>query len=448
MSKREPKWYIENKLKPPKAFFDWCYSKIHTYKWSNKSKAISTPERKGCYVIEKRLTKRSRLTFFDKYYSFAIILVTSKRIEIQSYGFWSSFKDGKQTIKMELTNFEQYANDEIVKIGKHYKGYDFGLVANYSGMGGAYTYTEWYRNNWEERIKKYSELQYIKFKKKIEPWELSHFYNYKFEIEFLQKINAKVLADEVQYPTYASNDGWSYGKNVDMRTITPKWLKENKTQLKNSCHSFMTYELKRRIEIRNGKVVPGIEKYLDYRAINKIPKAVGIISFQNWIIKNKVNLEEYFDYLSLLKDLQIPVNTKNLAMPKDLTAAHDNAVELLNQMEREISERKYAERSKRLKKLEKDIGQYKFLVPKKANDLIVEGKVLSHCVGGSRYVEGHRNGKLTILFIRTKDRPEEPYYTMEYNKRQIIQIRGKHNRDADDQVWNAAKEWLSQVKGD
>lgn len=43
---REASWYIENKLTPPKAFFDWCFSQIHTFKWSNKEKTILSSDRK------------------------------------------------------------------------------------------------------------------------------------------------------------------------------------------------------------------------------------------------------------------------------------------------------------------------------------------------------------------------------------------------------------------
>lgn len=202
-----------------------------------------------------------------------------------------------------------------------------------------------------------------------------------------------------------------------------------------------------RIRKRNGKVVPGIEKYLDYRDINKIPKCVGIISFQNWVIKNEVYMKDYYDYLSLLKDLDINVNTKNLTMPKDLEVAHDNAVELLNQMEREVSERKYTKRLKQIKKLEADVAGFSFIVPRKVNDLIKEGKALSHCVGGSNYIEKHREGKTTIVFVRKKGQLNKPFYTLEYQNNRIVQIRGKHNKNATNHIWEAANQWLEKLEG-
>ena len=113
--KKNADWYVEKKLIPPKSFFNWCESQIPIYKWSNKNEVIVSSDRKFGHVIEKRLTKNSRLTFVDKFYSFAIVLVTSKRIEVQSYGYWLDIIDGKESLESTLVNFEIFDNDECVK---------------------------------------------------------------------------------------------------------------------------------------------------------------------------------------------------------------------------------------------------------------------------------------------------------------------------------------------
>lgn len=444
MKKREPKWYIDNKLKPPKAFFDWCYSQIHTYKWSNKQKTILASDRKGCYVIEKRLTKNSKLTFNDKFYSFAIVLVTSKRIEIQSYCFWSEIVDGKQEIDMELVNFEQFANDQNIKVGSFGNpNYRFGLLPNYH-FSGPYTGTKFYPNNWRDKVKQISELKYLEFENCIDHYEIENIYKYRSEIEFSQKINAKRLAYEIMYPSHIIVRNKQH-KFIDMRTVTKKWLRENKQFFKNSSRSFREYELERRIKARNGKVVPGIEEYLDYREVELIPAGVGIVSFQNWIVKNKVDFDFYQDYLGVLKDLKITLDSKNLIMPKDLNAAHDNAVQLYNQIEREIQDKEYRKRKESLEKMEREIDEYAFKVPKELNELVTEGKVLHHCVGGSGYVERHKKGQTTIIFIRSKKQPYKPLFTMEYNSGHIIQIRGKHNQSPPEEVRQVANNWLQEV---
>jgi hypothetical protein len=342
---------------------------------------------------------------------------------------------------MRLINFEKFANDKHIKVTDQYGQYFvYGLSRNYY-FGGAYTDTIFYPNNWEEKLKKKSELRYLNFDNNYDI-DIERFYKYRREIEFAQKINASVLAEEIMYPRY-SYSACSITANVDMRTINEKWLRNNKRFFKNSKRSFMSYELENRIRARGGKVVPGIEKYIDYRDVNYIPKGIGLVRFQNWIIKNKIDFKYYRDYLSLLKDLKINVDSENLIIPKDLTKAHNNAVELLIQMKIEIEEKAYIERLKQAKNYETAFDGFSFIFPKELNDLVVEGKTLHHCVGGSNYVEGHKTGRTTIIFIRRSDEIDKPFYTMEFNHNQIIQVRGKHNKDATVDVNKAVDKWLA-----
>ena len=442
---REASWYIENKLTPPKAFFDWCFSQINTFKWSNKEKTILASDRKNCYVVEKRLTTRTRLTFFDKFYSFAIVLVTSKRIEIQSYAFWSSVEDGVQTIEYRLSNFEQFANDEHIKVTEQNDRFFYGLMSNYGGMSGAYTGTKFYSNNWKERVENLSELRFLKFST-LSRYDIENCYKHKKEIEFLQGIKANVLADEVMYPTYKYTRH-SCHKSVDMRTINEKWLKNNKKFFKNSNRSFLEFELEKRFKERRGKAVPGIEKYLDYRDVKKIPKGIGMIRFQNWMIKNDVNFSYYLDYLALLKDLNMELNSEKLIIPKDLVKAHDDAVNLLNLLRIEVEEKEYDRRLEVISKYETEIDDYAFVVPKKLNDLIIEGRELQHCVGASSYIENHKVGRTTIVFVRDKKAIEKPLYTLELSNGRIVQLEGRENKvEIPESAKIASEKWLKWTK--
>lgn len=435
--------YIDRKLRAPKKFFDWCYSQISTITWLNKKQTI-TSHRKNCKETVKRLTKKSNLNFFDKYYIFVIVLVTEKKIEIQSYIFYSRYNNGLQNIKYELYNFELFENNKHIQCRKDYfiNGYSLGLN-RISSMSGCYTGAKFYDNDFEEKIKTISELKYLTFKTDITIYDIYHCYKYKDEIEFLQKINARKLADDVMYPKY-DYQGSSIFKTVDMRTINKLWLRKNKRFFKNSDRDFMSFELEQRIKDRNGTVVTGIEKYLNYKDINHIPREIGIVRFQNWIIKNKIDFQYYKDYLSVLNDLKIELN-ENLICPKNLQKAHDEAVKLLNQLKREAEEKEYSNRLKKILKLEKEIDGYVFVVPKKIKELIQEGKALHHCVGGSHYLEQHRKGQTTIIFVRKKDDKKRPLYTMEFKNNCIIQMRGKHNQEPSQKVKDIANLWLKQI---
>ncbi|HFU3947055.1 TPA: PcfJ domain-containing protein [Streptococcus suis] len=455
MKSEQCKREAERRLKPPKAFWDWCYSQITTYKWFNKHETIVASDMQLGYCIEKRLTKASKLTFFDKAYFFSVVLSTAKRIEIQSYMFSSSFDNGKQSIGIELTNLERFEDGKHIKIGRaNNDQYLPFLIENYYGSG-PYTGNKFYPNNWIEQLQTASELRYIKFDK-IGYHQIERLYKYRYEIEFAQKIGANRLADEIMFPYAFTRLGFK--KTVDMRTLNRRWLQKNKQFFKNSDRSFSEFELARRIGQRNGKLVPGIEKYLDYHDIKHIPTGVGIDKFQNWVFKNRIDFREYKDYLNMLTEMGIDPEGDAMIVPKDFDAMHRHTVELYNQFREEQRRLQRAERDRAQREREKQLeaefkrrdafdmtlAGYAFHVPSRVAELIYEGKKLHHCV--SSYTEKHLKGKTMIVFVRLASKPNTPLYTLEVNLGQIIQFRGKYNKDVPSEVWDVAKKWLQVTK--
>ncbi len=441
---RDAEFYVNKRLQPPKSFFDWCYSQIPTIIFSNKDKVISS-NRKGCKVIKKRLNKNTRIDFNDCYKCFAITLCTPKRIEIQSYGFYSRYNRGIQNIDCELVNFELFENDEHIQCSQNYfvtGRYQFGLCRQYS-MGGAYTGVVMYENDIDNQLKQKSELKYIEWKIPLNIWDIRRFYKYRREIEFLQKINARQIVYELMYsPT-----------QCDMRIMNEKWLRKHKHEIKNSDFGFEKIILDEKIRGRNGKPVPGAEKYISHVNFDKIPSCIGIIHFQNWAIKNRIDFRYYIDYLRLMEQCNVPINETN-ACPRNLFQAHDHLVELNNALEREREAQAKRNRDRELKNkfdeliktrnyMEMEINGLKFILPKRASDIVKEGSVLHHCV--STYIDRHASGTTTIVFIRDSEEPNKPLYTMEFCKKEIVQIRAKYNQNPPKEVLNAAEIWRKKV---
>ncbi len=455
MNSKQCKREAERRLKPPKGFWDWCYSQITTYKWSNKYETIVASDMKLGYCVEKRLTKASKLTFFDKSYLFSIVLATAKRIEIQSYVFNSRFDKGKQSIKIRLTNLERFEGGKHIKIGRVHNGqYLPFLIENYYGSG-PYTGNKFYPNNWIEQLQKISELKYIKFDR-IGYHQIERLYKYRYEIEFAQKIGAKRLADEIMFPYAFTRFGFK--KTVDMRTLNRRWLQANKQFFKNSDRSFLEFELARRIGQRNGKLVPEIERYLDYQDIKHIPAGVGINKFQNWILRNQIEFREYKDYLNMLAEMGIEPEGDAMIVPKDFDAMHQHTIELYNQFREEQRRIEQSERDRAKREREKQLeaefkrrdafdmtlAGYNFHVPSRVAELIYEGKKLHHCV--SSYTERHLKGQTMIVFVRLASKPNSPLYTLEVKSGQIAQFRAKYNKDVPEEVWDVAREWLQITK--
>ena len=112
---------------------------------------------------------------------------------------------------------------------------------------------------------------------------------------------------------------------------------------------------------------------------------------------------------------------------------HDAAAQTLRYMRKAQEEKQNKELNRRLEKMFAfRYGELEIVVPKSAQEIILEGKTLHHCVGG--YAGRHFEGKVVILFLRHVRRPGRPFITIEVRPRKdargqltICQIHGYKN---------------------
>lgn len=104
--------------------------------------------------------------------------------------------------------------------------------------------------------------------------------------------------------------------------------------------------------------------------------------------------------------------------PRNLAGTHDrlNRLQIERQAARDAETREkqrqaFLQRAELLEGLKWTDGELCVVLPMSNEDLVREGKVLRHCVGG--YGDAHLSGKDTIFFIRHYRRPERPYYTLD-----------------------------------
>ena len=77
--------------------------------------------------------------------------------------------------------------------------------------------------------------------------------------------------------------------------------------------------------------------------------------------------------------------------------------------------------------------------PKTAAEIVEEGHALHHCVGG--YVSRVANKECMILFLRKKEEPDKPFYTIEIKNGAVQQIHGYDNCDPPPMVEKYLKVW-------
>lgn len=452
--------HIKDALRPPKSFFTECFSKFPIYVWENKTDKIVSSERsqKNVKVIQKRLTKNSRLDFWDTHDYFLWIGVSKTRIEFQMYRVQQYFENGQENFSVTLYNFEKFTEKEHIRLSVSYYGttYKSGLLM-LGNCKGAYS-DYWLLQSLEDvfkRFKKNDALKYLDFAKMKETNSLSnlpmmfpHIFKYRGIIEYAQKINARGIQKDLIGEIIPSYYGLGSGRHchVNMGKLTFKFLRTHKNVFKNSDEGFEGYKIRKGLEKSLGiKVLPEFTKYFkNVEDLECIPKGVKLMRFQNWVIKNLVTAYEYRDYQNMLENLGIAFEGDFRIMPKNFKQAHDDAVKAYNDMKDEQKRIEFANQLEKLLGLEQTIGNYTFVLPKELQELKAEGKALSHCVGS--YADRVARGETVILFVRQKEKVDNPLYTLEIKNGKIVQLRGKRNKDADADAWKASEKLLLFAK--
>lgn len=157
--------------------------------------------------------------------------------------------------------------------------------------------------------------------------------------------------------------------------------------------------------------------------------------------EEEVNYTDYHDYLQIAALLGYNLRDPWILYPKNLKERHDQLVEEKKEREEKLAKKKDDEKDTDFQKTiqSRGWGNYEMetedlfiRLPKRVREIREEGNNQHHCV--ATYIDRMVNGETCILFIRKKSAPEESYYTAEVRGREVIQVRGKYNKDATEDV--------------
>lgn len=192
------------------------------------------------------------------------------------------------------------------------------------------------------------------------------------------------------------------------------------------------------------------------RVINQLAKYVGYESpddlegdYPNRFGYHYLNERagKYLDYLQMRIELGYDLSNNVYSKPRDLDAAHQEMV--MQSDVKKIKEKsmtadeKYTQIPKLIKQLSKVYmykdEKYQIVIPKSASDIIEEGHVLHHCVGGDNYLRAHNRQTSTILFLRHSKNPDIRFVTIEIKKDHIVQWYGAYDKKTEETEVN---KWL------
>lgn len=129
--------------------------------------------------------------------------------------------------------------------------------------------------------------------------------------------------------------------------------------------------------------------------------------------------------------------TQEELWPRNLHSAHDRLTRMLTAQVDEAAARKYQEGFDLILKLYGDLewtdGDLCIRLPRSNGELVTEGNMLRHCVGG--YGQSHIKGNDVIFFVRKYRRPDRSYYTLDIGmngkptRRQLHGYGNEHHGD-------------------
>lgn len=176
-----------------------------------------------------------------------------------------------------------------------------------------------------------------------------------------------------------------------------------------------------------------------------------------YLIKQKENWHTLRDYRRMAAEDGRDLDDNLVRWPRDLTAAHNRQIEARQTLrDKERAERKAREKAERAGLFEQRAAELEWLsfeengllIRPCANEdeLIEEGRKLHHCV--ANYAKRHAEGQTAILFIRQTEKPDEPFFTLEFDEKLMVvsQNRGKRNCDRTPEVKAFEKVWLEWVR--
>lgn len=165
----------------------------------------------------------------------------------------------------------------------------------------------------------------------------------------------------------------------------------------------------------------------------------------------------YIDYLMMRERRGYDLHNTVYQQPRDLSAAHRQMVTETNREEvkkrLEETEERYENIKKRYRSLQKEYcyedATYLIRPARSAEEIVMEGRILHHCVGGDDYLSKHNEGKSYILMMRFQKEPETPYITIEINPEQkrIVQWYGERDTKPDkEKIQSWLDNYLEKLK--
>lgn len=185
------------------------------------------------------------------------------------------------------------------------------------------------------------------------------------------------------------------------------------------------------------------------------------VKLRNYFIKQKIYPQEdysgeyksrqirnfYYDYLHMREDQGYDMTNDIILFPKNIKRRHDEMVLEMENARMDARKKEVLAKYPNIKKKYRSLsnryaataGGYLIRPAHDAAEIVTEGRILHHCVGGDSYLRSHNNGQSFILFLRKIKEEDIPYITVEIKNESIRQWYGAYDKKPDQKLIDA---WL------
>lgn len=181
--------------------------------------------------------------------------------------------------------------------------------------------------------------------------------------------------------------------------------------------------------------------YMRHTTPHKMLRYIRENTTRKWNNGDRQTVTDYHDYLQMAAILGYNMDDPYVLYPKNLKERHDQLVQEQEERKIELQGKKDDQKDGTLREMIKRSGWKAYemetddllmRLPKRVREIRQEGQNQHHCV--ATYIDRMVSGETCILFIRKKEEPEESYYTVEVREGEVIQVRGKYNKDPGEDV--------------
>jgi len=252
-------------------------------------------------------------------------------------------------------------------------------------------------------------------------------------------------------------------RNMDGDDYALSWLQYAEESGKKITQEALMFFMREGLDSDDFKFLDGV---MGPDQIANYLKKQKKVSYPNLVYPSIVS--QWQDYVMMANKLHKKLDDEMIYKPRELKVRHNEyaeEVERIRMLKMAKSDRKLAKQEvekynkrfpkakdvlKKIKsKLEWENEEYLIVVPKELTDIIFEGRQLHHCAGATdRYFDRIEQEETYICFLRKKEHPKEPFYTIEVEPGGTIrQHRGKYDEEPDiEKVKPALREWQKEIR--